>query len=282
MAARVAYARRMKLAALALAGSLAACGSSAPAPTKPTPPAADELLPWLTGDRSLGAPAGGQLTFVGHRGAKYGVWLGDDGAARVWIFDETSADDPRPRAWSVQLTPGQQPVVTELAAQQLEPNLALWASADETATLALRITDAGALVGAAPPGLQWEASVGEPAREATEIAALETLFYKDSADRGGAAWADWFAPEGGELNDAGLVAGNAAVGAAMTPVLAAVQLDWAPITTRVRGDVAFAVGGFTVTDRKTGASTGGGSYCTVWRKDAATGWKVWFDGGRPE
>ncbi|MBK7078839.1 MAG: DUF4440 domain-containing protein [Myxococcales bacterium] len=274
----------MKLASLALVGSLVACGSSAPPPAEPTPPApaAGELLPWLTGDRQLGMPAGGHLTFVGHRGAKYGVWLGDDGAARVWIFDETSGDDPRPRVWDVRLAPGHEPMVVELAPVQIEANLAMWSTAAESATLALRVNEAGALVGAAPPGLQWEMSLVGPGEEAAEIAALEALFYKDSTDRGGAAWADWFAPEGGELNDAGLVAGNAAVGAAMTPVLEAVKLDWAPITTRVRGDVAFAVGGFTVTDRKTGAAAGGGSYCTVWRKDAATGWKVWFDGGRPE
>lgn len=279
----------MKLASLAASAplvaalALAACGSPAKPPAPPTPPpASDELLPWLTGDHAPGAPAGGQLSFVGHKGAKYGVWLGDDGGARVWIFDQANANDARPHVWSVRLAPGQPTSVTELAPTQVEASLALWTSADGAASLSLRRTDAGAIVGAEAGGLVWDASTAAPAEEAGEIAALETLFYKDSNDRGGAAWAAWFAPDGSELGEGGLVTGNAAIGERMTPVLQAIKLDWAPITTRVRGDVAFAVGGFTVTDRKAGAPAGGGSYVTVWRKDPTLGWKVWFDGGRPE
>ncbi|MBK9034794.1 MAG: hypothetical protein IPL61_26610 [Myxococcales bacterium] len=277
--------RTLAVVAALVAAGCGSSGSSARAPAGPTPPAAPEdeaLLPWLTGDHALAAPAGGQLSFVASRGARYGVWLGDDGGARVWIFDETSATDATPRAWSVRLVPGAAPTSIELRAAEIGATAALFTSDDAgTATLTLRRGPDGALAGAEPPGLAWERSAPVAAAAAGEIAALEALFAKDSAERGADAWVQWFAADGAELSGGALVSGHDAIRAEMTQLFAGAQLVWTPKVTRARGDVAFAVGTFEVLSLA-GEQVGAGSYVTVWKKDPTSGWKVWFDGGRPQ
>ncbi|MEZ4398725.1 MAG: nuclear transport factor 2 family protein [Kofleriaceae bacterium] len=269
------------LVAVAMAGCGGGHGQVIEAPVArpaPLPEDATAPLPWLTGEHALGAPAGGTLTLVAVAGTRYGVWLGGSGAAQVWMFDATEVVGTV-AAWRVDLQPGGPPTLAELTAQIDGGEAVMFTGADDGPTLAVSRAGSGALAGAAPPALQFGTSAPVAGAPAPELEANERLFATDSAERGAAAWAEWFADDGAELTD-GLVVGRAKIGEAMQGLLAQAQLTWEPVVSRVRGDVGFTVGTFQVRDRA-GQVQGDGSYVSVWKKDPVRGWRLWFDGGRP-
>jgi ketosteroid isomerase-like protein len=116
---------------------------------------------------------------------------------------------------------------------------------------------------------------------------LEARFAKDVAERGGKAFADWFA-------DDGVTLGNGA-----TPVIGKVAIvksaDWDPKTYRLNwtptdalmgpsGDMGYTWGHFEGHSKDANGNpvTVTGRYMTIWRKQAAGDWKVVLDAGSNE
>jgi ketosteroid isomerase-like protein len=116
---------------------------------------------------------------------------------------------------------------------------------------------------------------------------LEARFAKDVLERGGAAFADWFAEDGvalgnGQLPAVGLVA--IVKSANWSPQ--AYQLTWTPTDARMgpSGDVGYTWGHFEGRSKDAAGNpvTTTGRYITIWRKQADGKWKVVLDAGANE
>lgn len=116
---------------------------------------------------------------------------------------------------------------------------------------------------------------------------LEARFAKDVAERGGAAFANWFAEDGvalgnGEAPQVGKVA--IVKSAKWTPNQ--YQLTWTPTdaTMGPSGDMGYTWGHFEGRSKDANGNpvTTSGRYMTIWRKQPDGNWKVILDAGSNE
>jgi ketosteroid isomerase-like protein len=116
---------------------------------------------------------------------------------------------------------------------------------------------------------------------------LDAKFAKDVRERGGAAFADWFAEDGVALNNGqspliGLVA--IAKSANWDPKV--YQLTWTTTDAQMgpSGDMGYTWGHFEGHSKDAAGNpvTTSGRYITVWRKQSNGSWKVALDAGANE
>lgn len=116
---------------------------------------------------------------------------------------------------------------------------------------------------------------------------LDAKFARDVRERGGAAFADWFAEDGVALNNGqapliGLVA--IAKSANWDPKV--YQLTWTPTDAQMgpSGDMGYTWGHFEGQSKDAAGNpvTTSGRYITVWRRQANGTWKVALDAGANE
>lgn len=116
---------------------------------------------------------------------------------------------------------------------------------------------------------------------------LEAKFAQEVAARGGAAFADWFAPDGVLLGNGqqpliGLVAITKNVN--WTPSV--YQLTWTPTDAVLspEGDMGYTWGHYVGHSKDANGNpvTTSGRYMTIWRKQADGSWKVVLDAGANE
>jgi ketosteroid isomerase-like protein len=116
---------------------------------------------------------------------------------------------------------------------------------------------------------------------------LEERFAKDVRERGGAAFADWFAEDGVALgNGEAPLVGKVAIvkSAKWTP--REYQLTWTPTDAAMgpSGDMGYTWGHFEgrSKDANNNPVTTSGRYMTIWRRQPDGGWKVVLDAGSNE
>lgn len=116
---------------------------------------------------------------------------------------------------------------------------------------------------------------------------LDAKFARDVRERGGVAFADWFAEDGVALNNGqapliGLVA--IAKSANWDPKI--YQLTWTPTDAQMgpSGDMGYTWGHFEGHSKDAAGNpvTTSGRYITVWRRQANGTWKVALDAGANE
>ena len=113
---------------------------------------------------------------------------------------------------------------------------------------------------------------------------LDKRFARDVAARGGAAFADWFAPDGVELsNGQAAKIGKVAIVQAATWTPAEYQLTWTPTDAMMgpSGDMGYTWGHFEGRGKDVNGNPvlTSGRYITVWRKQPDGSWKVVLDAG---
>ena len=116
---------------------------------------------------------------------------------------------------------------------------------------------------------------------------LESRFAKDVADRGGAAFGDWFAEDGVMLNNgAAPVLGRAAIIKAANWSPKDYQLSWTPTDVQMgpSGDIGYTWGHFEGHSKDANGNpvTTSGRYITIWKKQSDGSWKVVLDAGSSE
>jgi ketosteroid isomerase-like protein len=116
---------------------------------------------------------------------------------------------------------------------------------------------------------------------------LEARFAKDVLERGGAAFADWFAEDGVELsNGEAPVVGRVAIAKSANWSPTAYQLTWIPTDAAMgpSGDMGYTWGHFEGHSKDANGNpvTTSGRYMTIWRKQADESWKVVLDAGSNE
>ncbi|MGP8270586.1 MAG: YybH family protein [Terracidiphilus sp.] len=116
---------------------------------------------------------------------------------------------------------------------------------------------------------------------------LEARFAKDVAERGGAAFADWFAEDGVALgNGVAPLVGRVAIAKSANWSPKAYQLTWTPTdaTMGPSGDIGYTWGHFEgrSKDANDNPVTTSGRYITIWRKQPDGNWKVVLDAGANE
>jgi ketosteroid isomerase-like protein len=116
---------------------------------------------------------------------------------------------------------------------------------------------------------------------------LEARFAKDVAERGGAAFADWFAEDGVALgNGVAPLVGRVAIAKSANWSPKAYQLTWTPTDAAMgpSGDVGYTWGHFEGHSKDANGNpvTTSGRYITIWRKQPDGNWKVILDAGANE
>jgi len=116
---------------------------------------------------------------------------------------------------------------------------------------------------------------------------LEARFAKDVAERGGAAFADWFAEDGVALNNgAQPLIGKVAVARNANWSPKDYQLTWTPTEALMgpSGDMGYTWGHFEghAKDAQGNSVVTSGRYITMWRKEPDGNWKVVLDAGANE
>jgi ketosteroid isomerase-like protein len=116
---------------------------------------------------------------------------------------------------------------------------------------------------------------------------LEARFAKDVAARGGAAFAEWFAPDGVALgNGTSPVIGKVAILKSTTWTAQQYQLTWTPTDASMgpSGDMGYTWGHFEGHSKDANGNpvTTTGRYITIWRKQPDGNWKVVLDAGANE
>jgi ketosteroid isomerase-like protein len=116
---------------------------------------------------------------------------------------------------------------------------------------------------------------------------LEARFAKDVLERGGAAFADWFAEDGVALgNGAAPLVGRVAIAKSANWSPKAYQLVWTPTDAAMgpSGDVGYTWGHFEGHSKDANGNpvVTSGRYITIWRKQADGNWKVVLDAGANE
>ena len=116
---------------------------------------------------------------------------------------------------------------------------------------------------------------------------LEARFAKDVAERGGKAFADWFAEDGVSLsNGQAPVIGRVAIAKAANWSPRDYQLTWTPTeaTMGPSGDMGYTWGHFEGRSKDANGNpvTATGRYMTIWRKGPDGAWKVVLDSGSNE
>ncbi len=116
---------------------------------------------------------------------------------------------------------------------------------------------------------------------------LEARFAKDVAERGGAAFAEWFAEDGVALgNGAAPLVGRVAIAKSANWSPKSYQLTWTPTDAVMgpSGDVGYTWGHFEGHSKDANGNpvTSTGRYITIWRKQPDGNWKVVLDAGANE
>jgi len=116
---------------------------------------------------------------------------------------------------------------------------------------------------------------------------LEAKFAKDVAERGGAAFADWFAEDGVALgNGTAPVVGKVAILKSANWLPKDYQLTWTPTDGLMgpSGDMGYTWGHFEGHSKDANGNpvTTSGRYTTIWRKQPDGNWKVVLDAGSNE
>ena len=116
---------------------------------------------------------------------------------------------------------------------------------------------------------------------------LEARFAKDVLERGGAAFADWFAEDGVELsNGAAPVVGRVAIVKDANWSPKQYQLIWTPTDAMMgpSGDMGYTWGHYEGHSKDANGNpvTTSGRYMTIWRKQTDGSWKVVVDAGSNE
>jgi ketosteroid isomerase-like protein len=116
---------------------------------------------------------------------------------------------------------------------------------------------------------------------------LEARFAKDVLERGGAAFADWFAEDGVALgNAAAPLIGKVAIAKSANWDPKVYQLTWTPTDALMgpSGDMGYTWGHFEGHSKDANGNpvTTTGRYMTIWRKQADGQWKVVLDAGANE
>lgn len=116
---------------------------------------------------------------------------------------------------------------------------------------------------------------------------LEARFAKDVKERGGAAFAEWFADDGVALgNGAAPVVGKVAIAKSTTWSPKDYQLTWTPTDAAMgpSGDMGYTWGHFEGHSKDANGNpvTTSGRYITIWKKQSDGSWKVALDAGANE
>jgi len=116
---------------------------------------------------------------------------------------------------------------------------------------------------------------------------LEARFAKDVLERGGKAFADWFAGDGVALgNGQPPTIGKVAIAKSANWLPKDYQLVWTPTDAVMgpSGDIGYTWGHFEghSKDANGNAVTTTGRYITIWRKQTDGSWKVVLDAGANE
>jgi ketosteroid isomerase-like protein len=116
---------------------------------------------------------------------------------------------------------------------------------------------------------------------------LEAKFAKDVAERGGAAFADWFADDGVALgNAAAPLIGKVAIARSATWSPKVYELKWDPLDGLMgpSGDMGYTWGHYEGHSKDANGNpvTTSGRYMTIWRKQRDGSWKVVLDAGSTE
>ena len=116
---------------------------------------------------------------------------------------------------------------------------------------------------------------------------LEARFAKDVLERGGAAFADWFAEDGVALgNGSAPQIGKVAIVKSASWSPKDYQLTWTPEAGQMSpaGDMGFTWGHYegTAKDRNGNPVTTTGRYMTIWKKLPDGTWKVALDSSNEE
>lgn len=285
--ARLASAR--VVAAALLAALLVGCGARPPAletpPATVPPPPSPELslalapLAWILGDWRAEDGAS-EEHWVAAAGAIYGVGLDNTGGFEVLIIDDGEGRGKADGVLRLYAMPGGAPTV-EFGLRRLGAEEMTFGNDLHDFPTQVRYWRAGPALAAEIRGddrvipFRFRPCSYEAAPELEEA---DRAFAADVAARGVEGWMAAFEPGGWTVAEGKKVAGDE-LRARMTPFLAHVDLRWAPIASARLGDLGFTVGKATFSDRRD-ASSWGGTYVTLWRKQADGGWKVRFDVGR--
>jgi ketosteroid isomerase-like protein len=113
---------------------------------------------------------------------------------------------------------------------------------------------------------------------------LEARFARDVKEKGGAAFADWFADDGVALgNGAAPLIGKVAIVKSANWSPKDYQLTWTPTdaTMGPSGDMGYTWGHFEGRSKDANGNPvlTGGRYMTIWRKEPDGSWKVVLDAG---
>jgi ketosteroid isomerase-like protein len=116
---------------------------------------------------------------------------------------------------------------------------------------------------------------------------LDAKFAKDVLARGGAAFADWFAPDGVALNNGQApLEGVVAIAKSANWDPKVYQLTWTPTDAQMgpSGDMGYTWGHFEGHSKDAAGNpvVTSGRYITVWRKEKDGSWKVVLDAGANE
>lgn len=116
---------------------------------------------------------------------------------------------------------------------------------------------------------------------------LEARFARDVAARGGAAFADWFAPDGVLLgNGAAPVVGRVAIAKSANWTPQAYQLTWTPVDAIMgpSGDIGYTWSHYEGHSKDASGNpvVTSGRFITIWRKEPDGSWKVALDAGANE
>jgi ketosteroid isomerase-like protein len=116
---------------------------------------------------------------------------------------------------------------------------------------------------------------------------LEARFARDVLQRGGVAFAEWFAEDGVALgNGKAPLVGRVAIARSANWAPKAYQLTWAPTDAQMSpaGDEGYTWGHFEGRSKDANGNpvTTSGRYITIWRKQADGSWKVALDAGADE
>ena len=116
---------------------------------------------------------------------------------------------------------------------------------------------------------------------------LEARFAKDVLERGGAAFADWFAEDGVELsNGEAPVVGRVAIAKDANWSPKQYQLTWTPTDAVMgpSGDMGYTWGHYEGHSKDANGNpvTTSGRYMTIWRKQQDGSWKVVLDASSNE
>jgi len=144
-----------------------------------------------------------------------------------------------------------------------------------------------------PGGQQPETALPNPLMDPTAkpgkvlLYDLDAKFAKDVLARGGAAFADWFAPDGVALNNGQApLAGVVAIAKSANWDPKVYQLTWTTTDAQMgpSGDMGYTWGHFEGHSKDAAGNpvVTSGRYITVWRKEKDGSWKVVLDAGANE